>query len=334
MWKALFLAIFPSILQVPLRKLLGQRVGDGTKIKFGSIVAADDTEIGAQVTIGPFTYIRAKKLNIGAHSVIKPFSAMSTHHINLGQYTRIAPTVVVLGNMNPKATFRLGDHSSIFPFCWLEPGEGIDIGKDVGLGGHGLIFTHGSWPDYVNGGPVQFGPVRIQDNVWLPWRVTILPGVVIGKGAVIGANSLVNKSIPESTLAAGSPAKVLKQNTSVQPDLVDRETRMSEVIEKFDEYLQVQSSVTTNQGSLAKSKENSQYRVTMNQDQLKPGDLFVSVREDLPANEIAELCRNEVSVLDHNNQAIYRGRNFPSFVNEFVSFVRIYGIRLYVHDCN
>lgn len=329
MWKALFLAIFPSILQVPLRKLMGQRVGGGTKIKFGSIVAADDAEIGAQVTIGPFSYIRAKKLNIGAHSVIKPFSAMSTHHINLGQYTRIAPTVVVLGNMNPKATFRLGDHSSIFPFCWLEPGEGIDIGKDVGLGGHGLIFTHGSWPDYVNGGPIQFGPVKIADNVWLPWRVTILPNVEIGDGAVIGANSLVNKSIPAAALAGGSPAKVLRENAAPLLSLEERQARMMEILLKFRSEYQPAMYGDADTNNLPLGVNVGANKVTMEQDGLNAKDTFVTIKP-ISSGEVQALTERGICVLDHGEQRIILCANPGTYVNELIAFIRIYGIRLYI----
>ena len=53
--------------------------------------------------------------------------------------------------------------------------------------------------------------VIIEDNVWIGANVTILPGVIIGKNTTIGAGSVVNKSIPESSLAAGVPCKVIKQ---------------------------------------------------------------------------------------------------------------------------
>lgn len=53
-------------------------------------------------------------------------------------------------------------------------------------------------------------PVTIGDNVWIASNVTIFPGVKIGNNAVIGANSLVTKDIPDNALAIGSPAVVTK----------------------------------------------------------------------------------------------------------------------------
>ena len=226
MLKALLLALFPSFLQVPLRRLLGAKIGQGTKISFGSLVAADSIDINDNVVVAPFCLIRASVLKIGSNSRVQSLSIISTHTVELGEYTHIAPTVVILGSMRPKAKFSLGDHSRVFPFCWIEPGEGVEIGKDVGIGGHGFIFTHGSWPDYVRGGPIQFGPVKVEDNVWLPWRVTILPNVVLGRDSVIGANSLVNNSIPAGSLAVGSPAKVVKEGLSLDRPVEERKKRI------------------------------------------------------------------------------------------------------------
>ncbi len=57
-------------------------------------------------------------------------------------------------------------------------------------------------------------PVVLEDDVWVGAGVTILRGVRIGKGCVIGANSVVNKSIPPYSIAAGVPAKVIKKRTT------------------------------------------------------------------------------------------------------------------------
>ena len=54
-------------------------------------------------------------------------------------------------------------------------------------------------------------PVKIGKNVWLGEGVIVMPGVTIGDGAVIGAHSVVNKSIPPACVAVGSPAKVIKK---------------------------------------------------------------------------------------------------------------------------
>ncbi|MCR5188785.1 MAG: hypothetical protein K6C97_07595 [Treponema sp.] len=54
-------------------------------------------------------------------------------------------------------------------------------------------------------------PVINHDDVWIGEMVSILPGVEIGKGAIIGANAVVTKSIPKYSIAVGNPAKVIKK---------------------------------------------------------------------------------------------------------------------------
>ena len=53
--------------------------------------------------------------------------------------------------------------------------------------------------------------MKIGDNVWLGEGVIVMPGVTIGNGCVIGAHSVVNKSIPDNCIAVGTPAKIIKR---------------------------------------------------------------------------------------------------------------------------
>lgn len=55
------------------------------------------------------------------------------------------------------------------------------------------------------------GPVIIEDNVWIGEKTSIMPGVHIGKGSIIAANSVVTHDIPPYCIAAGVPAKVIKR---------------------------------------------------------------------------------------------------------------------------
>lgn len=54
--------------------------------------------------------------------------------------------------------------------------------------------------------------VIIEDNVWLGTGVIVLPGVRIGNGSIIAANSVVNKNVPPMVIAGGNPLKIIKNN--------------------------------------------------------------------------------------------------------------------------
>lgn len=98
----------------------------------------------------------------------------------------------------------------------------VEIGNNVLIASHVYISdnSHG----YYDGGncdssphtppkdrAYKVAPVKIGNNVWLGEGVIVMPGVEIGSGCVIGAHSIVNKSIPSNSIAVGSPAKIIKK---------------------------------------------------------------------------------------------------------------------------
>lgn len=60
-------------------------------------------------------------------------------------------------------------------------------------------------------------PIRIGDHVWIGLRATILKGVSIGDGAVVGAGSMVIRDVPSGALVAGVPARVIRESVTWQP---------------------------------------------------------------------------------------------------------------------
>jgi acetyltransferase-like isoleucine patch superfamily enzyme len=95
----------------------------------------------------------------------------------------------------------------------LELGARITIGDNVGVGAETMFLTtsHEFGPAERRCGPQRKGPITIGNGVWIGVRSTILPGVIIGDGAVIAAGSLVNRDVASNTLVAGVPAKQLKE---------------------------------------------------------------------------------------------------------------------------
>ena len=59
--------------------------------------------------------------------------------------------------------------------------------------------------------PVEHGPITIENDVWLGTGVVVLPNVTIGEGAVVGANSVVNRDVRPYTIVGGSPAKLIRE---------------------------------------------------------------------------------------------------------------------------
>lgn len=104
---------------------------------------------------------------------------------------------------------RLEERVVINPDCHLDGrGGGLTIGKDVDIGPWTHIWTLQHDPNDPNHG-TNGGAVVIEDHVWIASRVTVLPGITIGRGAVVACGSVVTKDVPELAIVAGIPAKVI-----------------------------------------------------------------------------------------------------------------------------
>lgn len=113
-----------------------------------------------------------------------------------------------------------GNDIQINDFVHIAAAEHVEIGNNVLIAGKVFItdINHGNYSDGIISSPnehpknraLSSKPVIIHDDVWIGELVSILPGVEIGKGCIIGANSVVTKSIPDFCIAAGNPAKIIK----------------------------------------------------------------------------------------------------------------------------
>jgi acetyltransferase-like isoleucine patch superfamily enzyme len=117
---------------------------------------------------------------------------------------------------------------------WLYNSLGIKVGKNASVGLMAMMDIF--FPQFISIGEnsvlgynctilcheflireYRTGPVEIGREVMLGANSTVLPGIIIGDGAVVGAGSLVNRDIPPGALAAGVPARVIKENYNIRP---------------------------------------------------------------------------------------------------------------------
>lgn len=107
----------------------------------------------------------------------------------------------------------IGNYSGIGISCELW-GE-VKIGNNVLMGPEVVVYTVNhifADPDKIilEQGYTSPKPVYIKDDVWIGRRCLIMPGVMIGEGAVVGAGSVVTKNVPDYAVVAGNPAKIIK----------------------------------------------------------------------------------------------------------------------------
>ena len=140
------------------------------------------------------------------------------NNLTTGRYCRFE---VFPYNKCSDKILKFGDNCQMNDSCHISAMKSVEIGNDVLMAGHVYIsdnshgYYKGSNQSMPNVAPIDrenfISPVRIGQNVWIGEGVVIMPGVEIGDGCIIGANSIVTKSIPNNCIAVGCPANVIKK---------------------------------------------------------------------------------------------------------------------------
>lgn len=123
---------------------------------------------------------------------------------------------------NNETTLFFGENFQMNDYVHITAMEKVEIGNNVLFASKIYVSdcSHGSYSgDQNDSNPTSIPhdrklfskPVVIEDNVWLGEFVSVLPGVTIGKGTIVGANSVVSKSLPSNVIAVGTPAKPIKK---------------------------------------------------------------------------------------------------------------------------
>ena len=115
---------------------------------------------------------------------------------------------------SPNARITIGNNVGLSGTrMWVH--ESLTIGDNVKIGGGVLIIDTDSHPiDYktrrISNEGMKFAPIVIEDDAWIGAQSIILKGVTIGARSIIGAGSVVTKSIPADCIATGNPCKVIR----------------------------------------------------------------------------------------------------------------------------
>ena len=133
----------------------------------------------------------------------------------------------VLGNnlvfrAHKNGVIRIGDHAEIDHYVLLQANESVSVGKGVYIGAYCVVrdTNHLFFGTDVHWRltPHITRPVILEDECWIGPRSYIMPGVTIGRGAVIGPASVVNKNVPSMEIWAGNPARRIGHR--MEPDKI------------------------------------------------------------------------------------------------------------------
>lgn len=184
------------------------------------------SNIGYRPFIDSFNTARWKRKfkSFGRGSVIiKGVGLLNPGDISVGNNTSFQKGCMLeswhLPNMDKHGSISIGNNCNFGEYTHLTTTNSISIGNGV-LTGRFVLITDNSH-GLTDGSDIETepelrevvskGPVVIEDNVWLADKVSVMPGVTIGKGSIIAAHSVVTHDIPAYTVAAGVPAKIVKK---------------------------------------------------------------------------------------------------------------------------
>ena len=136
------------------------------------------------------------------------------HYITLGAHSNVLMDVEILNTSLNKSQIQIGNYSVVNQRCVLDGRVGkIIIGNMVDIARETNIFTlqHDRNSDFHG---TSSGDVIIENFVWIASRATVLPGVRIGRGAVVASNAVVTKDVEPMTVVAGIPARKIGERYS------------------------------------------------------------------------------------------------------------------------
>ncbi len=172
-----------------------------------------------------FWLLRTKLLSPKARLIRFPLDLRGGEFVDLGRNltTGVGCRIEAFstnGNRDKKIIF--GNNVQINDYVHISAMEKVIIGDNTLMASH--IYISDSSHGYYKGSekdtpptvppidrPYHTAPVTIGANAWLGEGVFIMPGVTIGEGCIVGAHSVVCGDLPDYTIAAGSPAKVIKK---------------------------------------------------------------------------------------------------------------------------
>lgn len=134
-------------------------------------------------------------------------NSLAKLYLVLGKDSNILMNVEILNSSLNRRQIQIGNNSVVNSRCVLDGRVGtITIGNNVDIARETNIFTLEHDPNSDFHGP-RSGNVVIEDYVWIASRVTILPGVKIGRGAVVACQAVVTKDVEPCSIVAGIPAR-------------------------------------------------------------------------------------------------------------------------------
>jgi acetyltransferase-like isoleucine patch superfamily enzyme len=196
-------------------------------------IKAEEITVGNDVSWGEGIRIELKgRLKIGDYCRIGGNTEVLGNNVTIGDHLYLSSGLRVGGGgrQNPDANLTVGSrctiHNNFINVC-----EPVILGDDVGLSPETSILTHGYWMSVLDGYPAQFSGVTVGNGTIIGYRSLLMMGIIIADNCVVGAQSLVSKSLCESGIYGGVPARFIR-SISPLPE-IERREKVREILAKY-----------------------------------------------------------------------------------------------------
>jgi len=173
-----------------------------------TIFFSNDTKIGKNVIIEPYVVI-GRKVKIGSNVIIKSFSHLEScrieNKVEIGPYARIRPNTILkegskIGNFVEVKKSTVGKKSKVNHLSYIGDSQ---IGKSVNIGAGTITCNYDG---------VKKSKTKIKDNVFIGSNSSLVAPVTINKKSIVGAGSIITKSVKEKSLALTRPKQIEVKN--------------------------------------------------------------------------------------------------------------------------
>jgi acetyltransferase-like isoleucine patch superfamily enzyme len=197
-------------------KIVAEKIEIGNNVHLGKNISI---AVKGTFSVGDFSHL-GNDINIHGNNVIIGKHLFHSSGLRIGGG----------GRQHPNANFTIGDrctiHNNFINVC-----EPVVIGNDVGLSPEVSFLTHGYWMSVLEGFPALFSGIKIGNGVIIGYRSLIMMGVEIADFSVIGAQSVVSKSLMQKGVYAGSPAKFIKE--IIPLNLEQKIAKLKQIIDSY-----------------------------------------------------------------------------------------------------
>jgi acetyltransferase-like isoleucine patch superfamily enzyme len=179
---------------IPGNVAIGENVYLDTSYGFAPCISQEQPAIVLDEACG--AYDRATFL-LGPHA-----------RVTVGPYTVLNGTHLVCNQSISIGAHCLLAWGSVFTDTWLGPDQSIETRREI-------LEAAARHPGRYLGPTSVPKPITLEDNVWVGFDSVIMPGVMLGRGSIVGSKAIVTESVPAYAVVVGSPARVVRK---LEPD--------------------------------------------------------------------------------------------------------------------